>query len=109
MIAAAARQLVPPSSVCPHQPQHVGSSTKTLLASSEAHEPQRNCLRRPGDPNSVGTGTATGSAALAMKDGGPKQRAAGGTNQKRTEKNVVAVVLMRMKPLCKNNVIICCC
>ena len=74
MIAAAARQLVPPSSVCPHQPQHVGSSTKTLLASSEAHMPQRNCLRRPGDPNSVGTGTATGSAALAMKDGGPKQR-----------------------------------
>ena len=69
MIAAAARQLVPPSSVCPHQPQHVGSSTKTLLASSEAHLPQWNCLRRLGDPNSVGSGSATVSAAFSIKVG----------------------------------------
>ena len=80
MIAAAARQLAPPSSAtsrtlslrelqrpsaCPHQPQLVGSSTKMLLASSEAHLPQWNCLRRLGDPNSVGSGSAAVSAAFS--------------------------------------------
>ena len=91
MIAAAARQLAPPSSAtsrtlslrelqrpsaCPHQPRHVGTSTTTLLASSEAHFPQSNCLRRLGDPNSIGSGSAAVSAAFFMKVGA-SQRAAG--------------------------------
>ena len=101
MIAAAARQLVPPSSVCPHQPQHVGSSTKTLLASSEAHLPQRNCLRRPGDPNSVGTGTATGSAALAMKDGGRHQTKKNCKASRKTKSNINFFLVFSVKDFVK--------
>ena len=54
----------------------VGSVTTMLLASSEAHTGQAKCLRRDGDPNSVGTGNATGGATIDMKDGA-SQRAAG--------------------------------
>ena len=59
-------ELQPPSA-CPRQPRLIGSATKMLPPSSEAHLPHSNCLRRAGDPNSVGTGSATGSATLAMK------------------------------------------
>ena len=82
MIAASARQTSPPCAATlpsllsrglqppfgiSHQPMLVGSVTTMLLASSEAHTGQAKCLRRDGDPNSVSTGTATGSATLAMK------------------------------------------
>ena len=91
MIAAAARQIAPPCAATlpclssrglwrpfgvPRQPRHVGSSTTTLLASSEAHLAQSNCLRRLGDPNSIGSGSAAVSAAFFMKVGA-SQRAAG--------------------------------
>ena len=84
MIAASARQTSPPCAATlpsllsrglqppfgiSHQPMLVGSVTTMLLASSEAPRGQANCLRRLGDPNSVGTGSATGGATIDMKDG----------------------------------------